>query len=365
MGNQTVMSCKSFLVLVPSLLLSLLLSAAENDGFPSISGTVLFELQADAAYDSDGATAEFNSLSATIEPALSLRFSEAISINAALVFEPVADPRIPGDDLWFDHEGLFVEALTLNYNSERFFLHAGKMGVNFGMAWDAAPGIYGVDIPEEYEIAERIGFGGGVHFGSETSGQHSLSASVFFADTSTLAGSVFTRRNRTRRGDGGPSNNGDLSSFAVALDGSEFPALPSFRYHLAVMQQGNGLASEDDELSLAIGAEYEFSINDDISVTPLIEYVDQSDAGGVVGDDTTYLTATLATTYKKWNLALAWTRKETDSAGGARSNAEQFQASAGYAFASGISVDVGWMTHREDGVDTDTFGGLFAYTLEF
>ncbi len=353
------------LLLPALLLLSPSLMAVEGAGFPSVSGSVVFELQNDAAYESDEAAAEFNNLSATIEPAFSLKFSPAISINAALVFEPVADPSVAGDDLWFDHEGLYVETLSLNYESERLFVQAGKIGVNFGIAWDAASGIYGVDIPEEYEITERIGFGGGINFGGERHGQHTLSASVFFADTSFLAKSALTRRERTRGSAGGPSNNGDFSSFAVALDGGEFQSLPGFRYHLALMHQANGLASEDDESSLAVGAEYEISINDHLSVTPLLEYVGQRDAGGMAGDDTSYLTASLGTAYKNWNLALAWTRKETDSAVGTRAAVEQFQATAGYAFANGLSVDVGWMTHHEGGVDTDTLGGLLAYTLEF
>ncbi len=365
MGYSVLDSWKNYFVLVAALLLSQALLAVEENSFPRVSGSVVFELQNDAAYDSDDATAKFNNLSATIEPAFSLKFSEAISINAALVFEPVADPSVPGDDLWFDHEGLYVETLSLNYDSERLFLQVGKIGVNFGIAWDAAPGIYGVDIPGEYEITERVGFGGGLNFGSENHGQHTLSASVFFTDTSLLAESVFTRRERTRRSAGGPSNNGDLSSFAVALDGGEFSSLPGFRYHLALMHQANGLASEDDEFSFAISTEYEISINDALSVTPLLEYVDQRDTGGVAGDDTHYLTASLASAYKNWNLALAWTRRETDLTGGAGAAVEQFQATAGYAFANGVSVDAGWMTHHEGGVDTDTLGGLLAYTLEF
>jgi hypothetical protein len=35
-------------------------------------------------------------------------------------------------------------------------VQTGKLNPGFGVAWDKAPGIYGTDLAEDYEISERI-----------------------------------------------------------------------------------------------------------------------------------------------------------------------------------------------------------------
>jgi hypothetical protein len=70
-------------------------------------------------------------------------------------------------------------------------------------------------------------------------------------------------------------------------------------------------------------------------------------------------------TYEAWNVALAYTRKETEPSGGTVTNEEQLQVSAGYAFDFGLGIDLGWKTARNAGVDTDTFGTLLTYTIEY
>lgn len=339
--------------------------AGEKDTFPNISGEIVIEIQNDLAYDSDDPTAEFNTLFTATEPSATIRFSEEISVFTGLVLEPVKTPAVAGDDQVFDNQGLFVEVLTLNYDTERFSLFGGKFAPNFGIAWGAAPGIYGRDLPEGYELAERIGFGGSVSFGDETLGRHTLSASTFFLDTSGLAESVITRRDKLRQADGGPGNTGDLSSFAVGLDGGGFKALPGFRYHLAYVHQGNGLDTEEDEKGFAVGAEYEIGITDHIGARPLIEYVSLTDADGVDGQDRDFLTLAGRLGWHGWNLTLAYTGRDTKASGAPEADDEQFQVSAGYSFEFGLDVDVGWHRVEEDGIKTRRLAVLVAYTAGF
>ena len=54
------------------------------------------------------------------------------------------------------------------FDTEHFSLFAGKFNPAFGLGFDLAPGIYGEDHPEDYELTERIGFGGSVTFADET-----------------------------------------------------------------------------------------------------------------------------------------------------------------------------------------------------
>lgn len=53
------------------------------------------------------------------------------------------------------------------------------------------------------------------------------------------------------------------------------------------------------------------------------------------------------------------------SADGTETEEEQLQVSAGYALPIGIGLDVAYKRVRNAGVDTDVFGALLAYTLEF
>ncbi|MFQ5466945.1 MAG: hypothetical protein ACE5DS_02310, partial [Kiloniellaceae bacterium] len=211
---------------IPALAVSLVavlsFGAPRADAEPRVTGEVVFEVQNDWTYDSEDPNNELNDLFTTTEPDINFYATDGIYLNAHLTLEPVLDPE-PRDDRFFEDHGLFVEALSLNLERGRFHVFGGKFGPNFSIAFDAAPGIYGTDISEDdIEISEQLGVGGDVLFGSERVGTHALSASVFFADTTALSESAFENRGRVNVRDGGPSNTGDLSSFAVGLDGGGF-----------------------------------------------------------------------------------------------------------------------------------------------
>lgn len=342
-------------------------AADEKPAYPAVSGAVAIEVHNDWATDSEDPTAEFNTLFTKIEPALSVAVTKELSVNLQLTFEPVQAPAIGGEDQFFDNQGLYVEVFTLDYDSERFSLYGGKFAPNFGIAHGAAPGIYGTDIAEEYEKAERIGFGGSVTLptGGLKIGAHTVSASTFFLDTSGLAESAFTRRKKTREGDGGASNTGDLSSYAVALDGGDFPAAPGLRYHLGYIHERQGTGNTADQHSFAVAAEYAIPVTRDVTITPLIEFVRETGSEATANQDRTYLTGALSIAYGNWNLALAATDRHTDAPDGTEETNTRFQVSAGYAFDTGVGLDVGWMRDRTAGVRTDTLGALLTYTVEF
>lgn len=255
----------------------------------------------------------------------------------------------------------------MSWEKGPFAVFGGKFGPNFGIAWDAAPGVYGTDLAEEYELAERIGLGASASASYEDAGlgSHTLSASTFFLDTSGLACSAFTRRQKTRRDDGGPGNTQGFDSFAVGLDGTDFGVAAGLRYHVSFVLQGKGADGEKDETSYAGALEYAIDLGDDLAVTPLIEYVAIDAAEGVADQFRSYLTGALSVAWRGWNLAMAGTRKETDPIDATRTKEEIVQVSAGYAFANGIGVDVGWKRALADGIDTDTAGVLLTHTLSF
>ena len=91
------------------------------------------------------------------------------------MFEPVQDPD-PGDDRFLEDHGLYAEELFVNYETGHFAGYAGKFNPSFGTAWDLAPGIFGTDLAEDYEITERIGLGGALKFGGEGSAARALAS---------------------------------------------------------------------------------------------------------------------------------------------------------------------------------------------
>lgn len=363
--------CKNQCAVATGLGLAALLASAggawaeSDNAFPQISGEIAFEIENDYAFSSDDSAEEFNNLFLKIEPTVKLVFSKELSVNTGLVLEQVQQPAINGDDRVFDDQGLFVKVLTLDYETGAVHLSGGKMAVNFGTAWDATPGVYGTDLAAEYEINENIGLLASYNHDMGMAGSHKLTAQTFFRDTSGLAESAFTRRQKTRQAAGGPGNTGDFSSFALSLDGNGFEKLAGFGYHIAYVQHTNDTANSADETRFAIGGRYEFKLPGDIAVQPLVEYVRFDDADGTANQDRSYVTTALGFSYGNWNAAISGTFKETEAPDGTDTNEEQLQVSAGYQFPIGIGVDLGYKRGRNAGVDTDTIGALVTYGYSF
>jgi hypothetical protein len=332
--------------------------AEEEESFPNVRGEILCKLENSWTYRSDDGDSELNDLYLTIEPSFSFGLTERISLEAGLVLEPVFDPR-PAESRYLTDEGLFAEQLFLQYATGRWGVRAGKINPHFGIAWDAAPGIYGVDFAEDYEITERIGVGGFLRLGNDRAGLHRLTADVFFLDTSFLSRSALNDRGRVKRSDGGPSNTGDLRSFALTLESEEIANLPGFGYHLGFSRQEAGRGGRD-EYDYAAGLVYGFSPREDVEVELLSEYVYQRGAEGE-RQSRHYHTQSGTLSWKGSNLALSYTLRDLD--GGDRDHL--FQASVGYELAMGLAIDVGWRYVREDGIGNDGLGARISYTAQF
>jgi hypothetical protein len=353
---KSTLMCGSFLVALP------VASAFAETSYPRVDAVIPFEIQNDYAYESDDPTAELNNTFAVIEPEVTVHFSDAISIVAGLVLENVNDPV---GDRFFEDQGLFIEQLFAQYSGDNFNVKAGKFNPTFGIAWDKAPGIYGVDFAEDYELTEKIGFGADVTFGDEASGEHTLSGSTFFADTSFLAQTFINSRGQPRIGDSGPSNTEDLSSFAVSLDSESVPALGGIGYTLGVSHQGKGRADTNDETSYAVGVFGSFELSEDLTLEPLIEYVRRDNAGATIAD-TDYLTLSSALLHGPWNLAASYTNRNMDpnTAGTPDVEDHLYQVSGGYAFENGLTADLAYRFAEEANIDTHIIGLLFTYELE-
>jgi hypothetical protein len=128
------------------------------------------------------------------------------------------------------------------------------------------------------------------------------------------------------------------------------------------MHQAKGTGDAEDEDSFAAALFTSFDLGNGVSFAPLAEYVYQDNPGGAANDDRHFLTLAGQFDWKGYNLALAWTMRDTNSAS---STDYQFQASIGYAFAFGLEVNAGWKIANESNIETRTLGIKAAYGISF
>ncbi len=333
-------------------------------GAPRTEGAIPVELQADFDYRSDDAGNERNNVFVKLEPEITFHLPAGFSIYAHGVIEQVKTASA-NEDRYFKDEALFIEDLYLRYETGPFSFTGGKLNPGFGRAWDVVPGVYGTDIPEEYEMAERIGISAAAGFGGEGWGKHRLTAGTFFLDTSVLAHTLGTSRGTTGEADGGVSNSEDFSSFNLVLEGGEFKALPGFEYHFAYIHQAHGVDGDTDETGVAAYAAHGFDAGGGVRLLPMVELVWFDDFGGTRDTERDYATIALSGVWQGWNAVLSYTRRETDTPGAGSIRDHQYQVGFGYSFDFGLTADIAWKRLRESAVETDTVGILFTYKLEF
>ncbi|WP_373087233.1 hypothetical protein [Sneathiella sp.] len=333
-------------------------AAAEEPSYPNVSGELSIEIENDWTYKSDDPDAEINDLYPTIVLGTAFTFSKKFSVNLEATLEPVEDAT---SDRAFEDLGGYLNIITANYDSDNFGVYAGKFTPNFGIAWDAAPGIYGVDLNEDYEFSEMIGFGGYVGF--HAGGEQTISASTFFQDTTFLSNSIGTQRGPLNVSDGGPTNTDSLSSYALALDGG-IDGLAGFLYHAGFTSLASGEDGNSRQYGYVASAEYAFTVNEDITIAPIVEYAYFENAGGIDDDTAAYLTAGAALNYQKWVLSSTYQQRNTET-GGVDTDDYVVDVTVGYLFDMGLGVAAAWRVAEEDNVDSRGLGLLVSYAIDF
>lgn len=338
------------------------LTGRGKDAYPRVDGELSFEIQNDYVAKSSEKDNEINDLTTSNDLFLAIRATPALSLQTSLVAEDVKDPK-PGQNRYFEDVGVYVETLGLVYQSGAVTLFGGKFNPSFGVAWDLAPGIYGADLADDYELTERIGLGGAVTLGDPDLGQHTLTAQTFYLDTTVLSQSWGTQRGRTRHGDGGVSNTQTLESFSVTLDGTVPQTVDGLRYQLGFERQRQGRGDAKDEWGLAAALYGEFEVAEDIDIEPVVEWARIRNFDGE-RNTVNYLTAGVLVYIDAWNVALSSTGRSTDPEDGSTFTDPLFQISGGYEFDNGISVNVGYGYVQNEDVTTHLIGALLVYDLD-
>lgn len=319
--------------------------------YPRLTGGVSVEIEDDYTFDSDDKSAEINDLYNTTEAALSLEFSEATRISASLVFEPIRDPG-PNDDREFEDQGLYLEELYLFHDFGRASALAGKFNPAFGFAWDIAPGLYGTDFAEDYELTEKLGGGVEIPF-TLGGGDAALVVAAYMADRTVFSDSLGANRGNLDEKDGGVSNTDAPESFVVALTGEN----AGVGYNLGFRRQAKGEGDEKDEFGFVAGAQSAFG---DIGIEGFgeVAYFPNFDGSR---DDAFYGSLGVAAPVGPVTLSAVLSLRDFQNAPTDR----LATVSAEYEIAEGFAVGAGYRYAREGKIDSHTVGAVFAYEFAF
>lgn len=320
---------------------------AQDGGSSRFSAEFEIEIANDYTFDSDDPAAELNDTYVTIGAGLSFALAESTSINAGLVFEPILDPA---DDRFFEDHGLYVEELFLSHDFGGAEVVLGKFNPAFGAAWDLAPGIYGADFAEDYQITEKIGVGINIPITAH-GGEHTLSFAMFNADRSLLSNSLGRERGQTNLAAGGVSNTRSPESYSVTLSGN----FGATGYNFGVQHQEGGQGDVADQTGVVLGLTHSFETGSvPWEVLAEIAWFDKFDG---TRNSARYYTLGASVPVGRVTLSGTYSVRDIDTAPTDR----LATVAAEMDLAEGLSGALAYRWGREGGVDSNTIGTLLVY----
>lgn len=171
--------------------------------------------------------------------------SERTTLFSALSLESITDAE---KDRAFQDMGIYFSELGLSFDLEPVTLSIGKISPAFGSAWDTAPGYFGADFAEDYELEEMIGLSAALEMG-----QGALTLSAFYPDDTRFSDSWGTRRGRNSTSNGGVGNTGKLNNLALQYD-HDFDAT-TLHFGLRHLNRGE---EDHDENGVVLGMTHVF-----------------------------------------------------------------------------------------------------------
>ena len=304
----------------------------------------------------DHADAGEDVLAATINYGLAVRFAEGWTVQLDAVLEPVVDPA--GDGA-FEGEDAFIETLSLQYAGEGFTVYGGKINPVFGGAADVAPGLYGVEAGESYQITEALGVGGDISLTSmlNLDGEHVLSAALFSADRSALSGSLGGLREELELADGGLANTEGLKSVALSIDGV---LANGVGYTLGHRRLATDTPGETYENTTVLGVNYAWPEDSGLDLAVMAEVAASRNADGVDGANRDFYTAGGTLGLGDWFVnAIASGWNENATAGDV--DVRKLELSVGRALAETLVLEVGVQDVRESGASATVIGARLCW----
>lgn len=324
--------------------------AQDSEGEGNVSQAGVIEL----TYDHTESDQDV--LAATVEYGVAARFGDGWTVQMDAVMEPVEDPV---GDAAFEGQDAFVETLSLQYAGADFTLYAGKINPVFGSAADLTPGLYGVEVGEEYQITEQLGFGGDLLLSSflGLEDDHVLSAALFTADRSALSGSLAGKRERLRLADGGIGNTEALKSWALSLDGALANGLG---YSVGYRKLATETPGEADETTVVAGINYVWPEDSGVDLAMVAEVASSRDSHGIAGAHRDLYTVGGTLGLGDWfvnGVVSGW--NENAAAGDA--DVRKFEVSVGRALADSLVLEFGVQDVRAEGESEVILGTRLAF----
>lgn len=251
----------------------------------------------------------------------------------------------------FSSYGLGVETLNINYKNSNLGIGLGKIDPTFGSAFDKTrfSGVYGIVMPEEYELTEKLGgyISAIFPFGD-------LTFNIFYDDTTGLSNTMFKKQGRNKA-KGGAGNTKKLNNFSLTFNGKFDNLSLNFGYR----QQESKLQYQEIERGFVAGAEYLIELPYNLNILPFAELAYFNNFDSMKSRDVTYLTLFLPAIYENWHFILSNTTKYDYEKHYHNYTSYLTQLSVGYKFNFGLMIDVAKIWERE-AKKADGFAGLGA-----
>ncbi|MEM6618236.1 MAG: hypothetical protein AAF631_02925 [Pseudomonadota bacterium] len=293
------------------------------------------EIGIDSVIDSDVPANELTDAFLAADIILGYEITESVSIFAEFTLESVTGAT---DDRAFEDLGLYVSELGLAFDLGGAELLVGKISPAFGIAWDVAPGFYGANFAEDYELGEALGAAISFDVGPGT-----LTASVFYFDDTELSRSLGTDRGRNTTAAGGAGNTGKFNNIAVQYD----IEAGNTTFSISASHLSAGVGDVKDQTGGALG--FVYTVDDQFEI--IGEVAAFSGFGGTA-DSANYLTLGAALFRGPFTYSAAYTRRNISSTG------TDHIASVGldYTFENDITLSSGLAYVDEGGVGSTNFG---------
>lgn len=276
------------------------------------------------------------------------------------------------------HE-LSVDRLALNwrrvFGTAAHTVSAGKIIPVVAFDPHVFPGIYGGRAVHDYEhgMENKIGLAYGLVVDAGGYGSHSFDAAAFAADTTVFGSDHDSPRDRLRKGDGGLSNTGDLSSFAVSLGGGNFFSLRdgffadwiegmSYRFGFARQAKGSADMDGKDETRFTVSLRNIRAVTENLSVKTVSEYIILKNYRREdEAFDRWQSTSSVAFVWRD-NWTLAGTYAFASNTGEPDDSFTSFSLSRSFGAAK---VGLGYLRQREEGEVTARAGLFLSYAGDF
>ena len=356
---------------------------------PILSGSVLYEIQADHILSSSKHESKNSNGFLYIEPNFGLHFDKnwavktqwRIQDNGTLTTRDKENPEryrtFLSNDRGFGltQTGLLIEELKLYYENEDLKFSFGKFDPSFGTAHRKSKriGVFASQFAEDYNLREKLG----ANVVALLEGSQ-ISFSTFFSDSTDLSRSAINNRGREPRNNGLSANTGGFSSYSILMEGENFLTVDNWFYNVGFRSLGVDREGRKRENGLVIGSEYLYKIGRETSLIPFVEMVTLNNFSGEKGRSGNYLTLAAIGKYSNWTMSTSLMIRnikrpnyESNLSGtshpllSSASYDRQLQFSIGYKFTDNLTIDVSRAVIQENGENAGIFGATLNYLYKF